>query len=187
MRPGPRSFTCGSPTTPSRSALRCGSPGGRSTASSVCTRAKPNDKNTVQAFRYKVLRELEEDQAGLARPELRDRSGRLDPASLDTGHPSVTRAATPRGVAIPCPSAARRRPFCVGLDLGGSHPAPESSEAVNHLFPQVCVIQGSYPRRKWTPTSAHRRRKWTPYTSSRSDESVDKSTESKPQEKEREL
>ena len=49
----------------------------------------------------------EEDQAGLARPELRDRSGRLDPASLDTGHPSVTRAATPRGVAIPCPSAAR--------------------------------------------------------------------------------
>ena len=53
------------------------------------------------------------------------------------------------------------------------------------VYPQACVIQGSYPRRKWTPyqrspspkvdplpaltvaesgppTSAHRRRKWTP-------------------------
>ena len=84
---------------------------------------KASDKQAVKLFRRRILRELKKIKIACPGLKLRDRSGRLDPASLNTGHPSVTRAATPRGVAIPCPSAARRRPFCVGLDLGGG-PTP---------------------------------------------------------------
>ena len=44
-----------------------------------------------------------EDQAGLAGVELLDGSGGLDPASLDTGHPSVIRPGPSRGIAISRP------------------------------------------------------------------------------------
>ena len=46
------------PTGPSPSALRYGSPGGRCTASSEWTRPAASDKRTVQNFRCEVLREL---------------------------------------------------------------------------------------------------------------------------------
>ena len=42
---------------------------------------------TVRNFRAKGSARVEEDQAGLAGPELRDGSGRLDPAPLGTRHP----------------------------------------------------------------------------------------------------
>ena len=57
--------------------LRCGSLGGRCTASSVQTPDEDSDKRNVdniRSFREKVLRELKEDQAGLAEAELRDGS-----------------------------------------------------------------------------------------------------------------
>ena len=48
--------------------------------------AKADNKFIVRNFRQNVLRELKKDQAGLAGAELVDGQGRLDPASLDTGH-----------------------------------------------------------------------------------------------------
>ena len=48
--------------------------------------SKAGSHDTVQYFRRKVLRELKKDQAGLAGSELRDGSGCLDLASLDTLH-----------------------------------------------------------------------------------------------------
>ena len=50
--------TCGWSTGPSRSALRCASPGGRCTASSERTLTRPATSAPFNAFRYKVLREL---------------------------------------------------------------------------------------------------------------------------------
>ena len=49
--------------------------------------AKASDNQTVQDFRYKVLRELKKDQAGLAGAKLLNGQRRLDPASLNTSHP----------------------------------------------------------------------------------------------------
>ena len=48
--------------------------------------SKASDKRTVQNFRSQGAARVEEDQDGLAGPELRHGSGPLDPASLDTGH-----------------------------------------------------------------------------------------------------
>ena len=44
------------------------------------------------------------------------------------------------------PFPASQRPFRVWLDSRYPRHDPESSEAVNSLFPQACVIMGSYPR-----------------------------------------
>ena len=64
---------------------------------------------------------VEEDQSGLAGPELRHGQRGLDPLPFDARYPSGA-AALARGIAIPCPSAARQRSFRVGLDSGGIPP-----------------------------------------------------------------
>ena len=70
----------------------------------------------------------EDDPRSLAEVELLAGQGGLDPASLGSGHRSVTRAATPRGIAISGPSVARH-------GLGGqvwtsrASQSPESLEA----------------------------------------------------------
>ena len=62
--------------------------------------AKASDNNTVQAFRYKVIRGAKEDQAGLEGLELLHGSGRLDPIALDPKDSAGGRVATPRGIAL---------------------------------------------------------------------------------------
>ena len=48
--------------------------------------ARADDNVTVQNLRRKVLRELKEDQTGLARPELHNSPWCFDPASLGPRH-----------------------------------------------------------------------------------------------------
>ena len=48
--------------------------------------AKASDKFTVHSFRYKSAPRVEEDQAGLAGPELHHGSGRPDPLSIGPAH-----------------------------------------------------------------------------------------------------
>ena len=104
----------------------------------------------LQAHRPKLPHGLsprtEEDQAGLAGVELRDGSGRPDPASLNPNH----RAAQSRPAnKLISPFLTSQRPsaaFALRVGLSVSPAPPESSEAVNRLFPQACVILGSYPR-----------------------------------------
>ena len=50
---------------------------------------KASDNNTVQAFRYKVLRELKKIKLGLEGLELHHGSGGPDPLALDTGYRTV--------------------------------------------------------------------------------------------------
>ena len=47
---------------------------------------KASDKQAVKFFRRRVLRRVEEDQAGLAGVELHDGQRSLDPAPFDPGH-----------------------------------------------------------------------------------------------------
>ena len=88
---------------------------------------KASDKFTVRNFRTKVLRELKKIK--LAWPEL-----------------NYSTAPGVRGIAFPGRSAAR--PAVAG-QAGLSNPSLLSeiaSRAQNRLFPQACVIMGSYPR-----------------------------------------
>ena len=94
---------------------------------------------------------VEEDQARLAWPELRDRTGCSDPFALDPRDPSGSRTSftslNSLSWPLSCPSAALPRPD--GLVV---YPRlPEWSESVKHLFPQVSVIHRSFPRLKLSP------------------------------------
>ena len=77
----------------------------------------------------------------------------------------------PAGPNLPFPglSAARQRPFRVGLDPGGGAAphAPESSEDVNRLFPQACVNPGSFPRANRTHINPENTDKPNTHTSSK--------------------
>ena len=60
---------------------------------------KASDKNTVQMFPPQHPTRAKEDQAGVAGPELRDRSGPPDPASLEARH-SACRATSACGIGV---------------------------------------------------------------------------------------
>ena len=62
--------------------------------------AKSSDNNTVQAFRYKVLRELKKIKLALAGSELLDGSGRVDPAPFDPGHCAIGSQCPPRPAGV---------------------------------------------------------------------------------------
>ena len=77
---------------------------------------RASDKVTVQNFRRKGAARVEEDQAGLAGVELRDRSGRLDPLALDFDDRSGGCVATAGPIAFTgsSGSGAPQRRWCFG-------------------------------------------------------------------------
>ena len=100
---------------------------------------KASDKNTVQMFRRAALRELKKIK--LAWPEMNYSTA---PGVLIL-HPS-----TPAIAPLNNPNSQANQPFpgrqravsglSASVGLSVSPPAPESSEGVNLLFPQACVI-----------------------------------------------
>ena len=89
-------------------ALRCGSPGGRCTASSAWhTRTTPTTRKPFKTSGIKVLRELKKIKMAWPESELRDGSGPLDPLTLDACH----RAAQSRSAnKLICPFLVFQRP-----------------------------------------------------------------------------
>ena len=107
--------------------------------------AKASDNNTVQAFRYKVLRELQKIKLAWKDLNYSTAPGRLDPIALDTGHPSGTSGHEPRGITFPGLSAARYGLHRAGLYLS-SPKSTNRQESLNSLFPQASVILWGFPR-----------------------------------------
>ena len=64
-----------------------------------------------------------------------------------------SRSASELGFPFPRPSAARQRPRRGGLDSRYTPLPGKRTRAANRLFPQACVILGSFPRSKNTPIS----------------------------------
>ena len=67
--------------------------------------------------------------------------------------PLKSRSASELGFPFPRPSAARQRPRRAGLDSRYTPLPGKRTRAANRLFPQACVILGSFPRSKDTPIS----------------------------------
>ena len=131
--------TCGSPTAPSPSALRCGLTWRQVYRQFGAHPDKASDKRTVPKLPAQGSARVKEDQVSLAGVELLDGSGRLDPASLDPGH----RAAQSRSAnKLISPFLTSQRPVS-----GLCAPGWDS----RYLFPQACVIQRSFPVPKRIP------------------------------------
>ena len=77
--------------------------------------SEANDRVTVDNFRKDCLREVEEDQDRVVRPELHDRYGRSDPASLD---PRDRAAQSRPATKLISPFPASQRPVS-GLSASG--------------------------------------------------------------------
>ena len=108
---------------------------------------RARDKRTVLNFRMGLSPRTEEDQAGLAGVELLDGSGRPDPVPLNPNHRAAqSRPVNKLGSPFPGLSAAPQRPLRSGLDSPVCLEPRKGHKAANRLFPQACVILGSYPR-----------------------------------------
>ena len=101
---------------------------------------------------------VEEDQTGLAGVELRNGSGPPDPASLDpddrAGWTSPTHKLITRFRAVSGASAALVRR--VGLRGGVCLEPRKDHKAVNRLFPQACVIRGTFPVPNAIPNTSNK-------------------------------
>ena len=110
--------------------------------------AKASENQTVQNFRYKVLRELKKIKLALAGPELFNGSWRADPLSLNTDHRSV-RSRPANKLISPFPASRRH----VRLDFLVCPTTQNRPGASKSLVSTACVILDSFSTCKVeTPT-----------------------------------
>ena len=107
---------------------------------------KASDQKTVQNFRVKILRELKKIKLAWPKLNYSTAPGVLIPASLDADHRTAQSRAARKLIS---PFPASQRPVS-GLSTPGwdSRYAPRHKnrqESANRLFPQACVILGSFP------------------------------------------
>ena len=107
-----------------------------------------HDKKTVSKLPHQGAARVEEDQDGLAGPELHHGSGRPDPASFDPGHRPSGSASTsklePQGSPLTAPPLKVVPGASYGVLLDRRH----------EVHPQVPVMRGSFPRLFGRPSSA---------------------------------
>ena len=109
---------------------------------------KASDKRTVDNFRTKCLRELKKIKMAWAELNYSTAPGVLILSPSTPGHRAAQSSPTHKLVS---PFAASQRPvsgFCGPVWTSRACPCGFSKrpECVNRLFPQACVIRGSFPR-----------------------------------------